>query len=311
MPDAFRAALGRFATGVTIVTATDAEGRPIGVTANSFNSVSLDPPLVLWSLAKSSMSRTAFESAREFAIHVLAATQEELSCRFARRGEDKFASVEWETSSGGAPLLKDFAARFRCRTAHRYEGGDHIIFVGEVLDFEHRDLPPLLFHSGVYAEARRRASGETPTGIDVGAGLITENSLMFLIGRAAFPTGAPRMRWRAERDLSCEEEFVLLALGVNGPLSLESLQERLAYTETPPQAGTLETMQRRRWIAPSGDMTFALTDAGRTLFLDVLTQAKKFEDRLGCHFTPQEMADARDFLRRLIRVADQVAASED
>src|SRR5262249_22969964 len=232
----------------------------------------------------------------------LAATQEELSCRFARKGEDKFASIEWETSSGGSPLLKDFAARFLCRPTYRYEGGDHVIFVGQVLDFEHRDRPPLLFHSGVYAEARRRAQGDAPSGIDVGAGLITEHSLMFLIGRAAFATAAPRIRWRAERDLSCEEEFVLLALGINGPLSLEALQQQLSHTETPLQAPTLEAMRKRIWIAPGSDQRFALTDAGRELFLDMLARARKFEDRLACQFTSQEMIDARDFLRRLINV---------
>ena len=145
----FRKALGRFATGVTIVTTRDREGKPFGVTANSFNSVSLDPPMVLWSLARSSQSMAVFETAERFAVHVLGENQRELSNRFASRGTDKFAGLA--INSDDIPLLAPFAARFVCRTAYRYEGGDHIIFVGEVercARDEHAQ--PLIFHGGRY-----------------------------------------------------------------------------------------------------------------------------------------------------------------
>ena len=156
---AFRDALGSFATGVTIATTKDAGGAPVGVTASSFNSVSLDPPLVLWSLAKDALSRAAFSDSGHFAIHVLAAGQQALSDRFARSGEDKFGDVEWEDGLLSSPVFSECAARFECRTAHEYEGGDHIILVGEVVRFEARDVPPLLFHAGGYARRRARAEG--------------------------------------------------------------------------------------------------------------------------------------------------------
>ena len=153
---AFRQALGSFATGVTIATTTEDGGTPVGVTASSFNSVSLDPPLVLWSLARDSLSCPAFAASGHFAIHVLTASQEALSDRFARSGTDKFEGLEWRSGQLGSPVFDVFAARFECRTEHLYEGGDHIIMVGEVVDFEARDEAPLLFHGGRYADHRPR-----------------------------------------------------------------------------------------------------------------------------------------------------------
>ncbi|MCW3838337.1 flavin reductase family protein [Sphingomonas canadensis] len=147
----FRDALGRFATGVTIVTTVDAQGRRYGVTANSYNSVSLDPPLILWSLARSSGSFAAFEGARAFAVHVLGHDQQDLATRFAARGQDKFAGLDVIAGHGGVPLLTGCAAHFECETAERFEGGDHLIFLGRVVRFEQCDSDPLIFHSGRFA----------------------------------------------------------------------------------------------------------------------------------------------------------------
>ena len=152
----FRSALGAFATGVTIVTTRDAEGRDVGLTANSFNSVSLDPPMVLWSLAKNARSLPAFLAATHFAVHVLAADQDGLSQRFSARGSDKFAGLDLERGPAQVPLLRGCSARFQCRTAFRHEGGDHVIFVGAVESFDQSDRPPLIFHGGRYALAIRK-----------------------------------------------------------------------------------------------------------------------------------------------------------
>lgn len=143
-----RDALGRFATGVTVVTAMAPDG-PLGMTANSFASVSLDPPLVLWSPARRSRRFPAFEAASHFAIHVLARDQQALAERFARSGH-RFAGLAPGRGAGDAPLLEGCAARFECRHAAGYDGGDHLIMVGEVLRFETRDVPPLLYHRGRY-----------------------------------------------------------------------------------------------------------------------------------------------------------------
>jgi flavin reductase (DIM6/NTAB) family NADH-FMN oxidoreductase RutF len=145
----FRAALGMFATGVTIVTARAADGLLIGLTANSFNSVSLAPPLVLWSLSQAAASLSVFSTGSHYAIHILAAEQKPLAERFASRGADRWNGVEFEEGAGGAPLLVGAAATFECFNRSRYEEGDHVIFVGEVERCAHRPgATPLLFHGG-------------------------------------------------------------------------------------------------------------------------------------------------------------------
>lgn len=150
----FRDVLGVYATGVTIITTRAQNGEPLGVTVSSFNSVSLDPPMVLWSLAKSAYSRRDFESAKYWSVHVLADYQCGLADRFAKTGADKFADVVISPGLGDTPLLADCAARLQCRTAFCYEGGDHIILVGEVLAFEKSDdVAPLIFCRGKYAVA--------------------------------------------------------------------------------------------------------------------------------------------------------------
>jgi flavin reductase (DIM6/NTAB) family NADH-FMN oxidoreductase RutF len=147
----FRAALGMFATGVTIVTARTADGQLIGLTANSFNSVSLSPPLVLWSLSRAAASMVVFSAGSHYAINVLAADQKPLAERFAVRGGDRWTGVGFDAGAGGAPLLQGAAATFECFNRSRYEEGDHVIFVGEVERCTHRNgATPLLFHGGRY-----------------------------------------------------------------------------------------------------------------------------------------------------------------
>jgi flavin reductase (DIM6/NTAB) family NADH-FMN oxidoreductase RutF len=152
-PREFRSALGAFATGVTIVSARGSGGRPVGVTANSFTSVSLNPPLVLWSLSKRAHSLPAFEQAEHFVVHVLGADQSDLASRFALRGAgDKFADTEWYPGAGGAPVLTGVAAHFECTRHAAHDGGDHRIYVGRVLGY--RAAPaahPLAFHAGRFA----------------------------------------------------------------------------------------------------------------------------------------------------------------
>ena len=147
----FRDALAAFATGVTIVTARDANGMRVGLTANSFNSVSLDPPLVLWSLARAAGSMPAFTRGSHYAINILAADQHALAVRFASKDVDRFEGVAFRPGSSGVPLLDGAAAVFECFNRSRYQEGDHVIFVGEVESCERRvGASPLIFHGGRY-----------------------------------------------------------------------------------------------------------------------------------------------------------------
>jgi flavin reductase (DIM6/NTAB) family NADH-FMN oxidoreductase RutF len=149
-PRDFRTALGTFATGVTVITAAAADGKPVGLTCNSFASVSLNPPLVLWSLQIYSQSLAAFQNASHFAVNVLGASQQAMATQFATTLEDRFAGVAWTPGLGKAPILKDSVANFQCRAADRYYGGDHVIFLGAVEAYAYTRDEPLLFARGGY-----------------------------------------------------------------------------------------------------------------------------------------------------------------
>jgi flavin reductase (DIM6/NTAB) family NADH-FMN oxidoreductase RutF len=151
-----RRALAGFPTGVTVVTARSADGQLAGVTVNSFCSVSLAPPLLLWCLSKNAPSRGVFTGASHFVIHVLAADQMHLSKRFSSPASDKFAHLQFSEGLGGAPVIGGTVATFECRLAQQHEGGDHLILVGEVERFSYSGLHPLLFHGGDYDIPARR-----------------------------------------------------------------------------------------------------------------------------------------------------------
>src|SRR5436853_2468626 len=149
-PRDFRNALGTYATGVTIITAIGPDGKPYGITCNSFASVSLNPPLVLWSLVLYSSSLSAFQNASHFAVNVLGVSQQALANKFAKSSDDKFAGVNWRPGLGNAPILADSVANFQCRAANRYYGGDHVIFLGVVEAYSYGRKDPLLFACGCY-----------------------------------------------------------------------------------------------------------------------------------------------------------------
>ena len=146
---AFRDALGCFSTGVCVVTALEKTGAPIGITANSFASVSLDPPLVLWSPAKASTRYGPFVDAEHFAIHIMAADQHDVASGFARV-PDYFAETDWAPNEHGVPVLKGGLAHFECVRHAVHDGGDHSIVVGRVLLAAHAVGAPLLFARGQY-----------------------------------------------------------------------------------------------------------------------------------------------------------------
>jgi flavin reductase (DIM6/NTAB) family NADH-FMN oxidoreductase RutF len=149
-PRELRNALGAFATGVTIITTRSKAGVLAGMTANSFTSVSLNPPLVLWSSSLYAQSLPAFQEGSHFVVNILAYDQIELSNRFAKSHEDKFADVDHIIPESGAPVLIGAAAHLECRNEYRHYGGDHIIFIGYVERFAYTDKPTLLFCRGKY-----------------------------------------------------------------------------------------------------------------------------------------------------------------
>ena len=158
-PRELRNAFSMFATGVTVVTTVNGEGRPIGLTCNSFSSVSLKPALVLWSLSLYSPNLQTFLQAPFFAVNILAAEQVDLSKRFSTQMKDRFGDLEWTAGEGGIPLIKGSAAQPQCRNETRHYSGDHIILIGQVLQFAYRDAEPLVFVRGRYRELADPYSG--------------------------------------------------------------------------------------------------------------------------------------------------------
>lgn len=302
----FRNALGQFATGVTVITTVDDEESPVGVTASSFNSVSLDPPLVLWSLAKDSGSLSAYQNSGHFCVHVLAAQHEEISGQFAARRTDKFQGIAWQAGQLGSPLLPEFAARFQCKSTYQYEGGDHVIFVGEVIDFETRDEPPLVFHKGRYATARTKGQAEAPgQAVDAVEGRFSENFFLYLLSRAHYQASYGLHQELLAEAIGTAEYLSLTILGLAGEMSYQDLHARLEHTGNAPTQDTLQRMLQRRLITETPDAAkFALTVKGRNLYVRLLSISKATEENLLVDFDPVEVAEVRAFLHRFIEKSD-------
>lgn len=298
----FRNALGAFATGVTIVTTTDSAGAPVGVTASSFNSVSLDPPLVLWSLAKTAKSRDVFCESGHFAIHVLGETQEILSNRFARSGENKFTDVDWARGVAGSPILGHYAAVFQCITRHIYEGGDHHILVGEVQSFDVRDEQPLLFHGGKYAERRPRPPAQQADTINLQSGQFTDDFLFYLIARAYFQTSRPARYRLRELGLDQKQHAVLIMLSMHGTMSEVQLRSMLRHSEHGPDAETLPEMVDLGLLLLSGE-AYDLSLVGRDKLVEVLAVSQGFEADIASKLTRGELAEIRRLLRRVVDIS--------
>ncbi|MGA7538994.1 MAG: flavin reductase [Steroidobacteraceae bacterium] len=306
----FRGALGAFATGVTIVTARDGEGRDIGLTANSFNSVSLDPPMVLWSLAKSARSLPAFLAAPYFAVHVLAADQEELSKRFATRGSEKFAGLDVERGASQVPLLRGCSARFHCRTAFRHEGGDHVIFVGAVEAFDHSDRPPLVFHEGRYALAiQKEAAPQTPPQDSAEPdSSFSQDFLIYLLSRARFQLFLSLRRDLEQHGLSEAQWFVISILGVSDDRTVAELDRLLWYTGHRVTYELLASLTAVGFADLHGSYDpharVTLTENGRRAVIELVAAAKAAEDHAERNLGPSEARMLKRALRTIIRETD-------
>jgi len=307
-PQDFRAALSTFTTGVTIITTRNAANEPVGITANSFNSVSLNPPLVLWSLAKSALSLPAFADNKHWSVHVLSTGQEALSGRFAARGEDKFAGIELDPGLNDIPLLRDCTARFQCRTAYMYEGGDHVIFVGEVLAFDRSELPPLAFQSGEYALAARkpregiRIASEPPPECSY-----TEDLLGYLAGRAHYQLLAALDQLLRRQKLDEHAFFVLSVLCIRDRLTLSEINDFVAYTGKEATTSLMLFLEKQGYIASEtrhGELRFVLTAAGREVSLEQIALAKAVEQQITDRLGVGDTQALKILLKRLIQSTD-------
>lgn len=300
-----RDALGAFATGVTIVTTRDESGCDIGLTANSFNSVSLDPPMVLWSLAKTSQNWEAFKKAKHFAVHVLGADQEWLSNQFAKRGADRFLGVPVERGFGEAPLLPDCAARFQCRTAFTYEGGDHEIFVGEVLGFDDFKRPPLVFQRGKYAFAIKKPAVRNPDDAsDIGANF-TKDYLGTLLAIAHHQQRAQLRPALESRGLDEEDYAILSLLIVADHRDAAEVDAVLQAAGKRLHESKLQKMAESNLIVVQSEeragTRLSLTEHGRLTIIELMAAAKAAEAdaEMGLEFGESQIL--KHLLKRVIR----------
>ena len=304
----FRSALGAFATGVTIVTTRTGSGVDVGLTANSFNSVSLEPPMVLWSLAKNAKSLPAFLESRYFAVHVLSSSQEQLSHTFATRGADKFQGLAIERGRGDIPLLDGCSARFQCRTAVKYEGGDHVVFIGEVEAFDHFDRPPLVFHGGRYAAAVARPKPPPASETGEPDSSFSEDFLIFLLGRAHFQLFLGLRRDLERHGLTEWQWFVLSILGVRDNRTVAELDEILWRT------GTRVTYELVAGLVAAGfaqlhgsndpHARITLTEEGRRVVIELVAAAKATESHAEGSLGFAESQLLKQALRSIIRETD-------
>lgn len=301
-PRSFRQALGQFPTGVAVVTATHG-GHVVGMTANSFSSVSLDPPLVSWSVAKSSPSHDAFVAADAFAVHFLGADHRDLALRFGTSGVDKFADMAHAPGETGAPLLEGLAPIFECKVWARYPGGDHTILVGEVVRMVERKHDPLLFHSG---ELRRiDAPGSQRRAPPLASNSFARNYLAYLLARASFIVSNEFHARLGDWDLTVPEWRVLACLMDVEGLSVGELAA-MALMKQPRLTKVLDRMERDGLLqrrATSGDrrrVTIHLTAKGRARVEPVQRAAKAHEAEVLKQFTDEERATIKYALDLLI-----------
>lgn len=300
---ALRNALGAFATGVTIVTTRRADGTDVGLTANSFSSVSLDPPMVLWSLAKTSSNIEAFRMAEHFAVHILSADQDALSARFASKVGERFRGTAIDRGRDGIPLLRDCAARFECRTAFQYEGGDHVIFVGEVEDFKHSDRPPLVFHGGRYGTMLRADPTEPPP--PPAESRLTPDDLIYLVSRAFHQIRKEAVAERRRLGWSEPEYAVLSILGRGEgrtPSEMQAIAPFHDWTVTPE---AIASLQRQGLVERDEAGRYHLTPSGREAMVKQIAILKSGEADALEGFDASEARVLKQLLRRISRKSQE------
>lgn len=296
----FRRALGNFASGVTIVTACSADGQKVGVTANSFNSVSLDPPLILWSLDKRSSAWGVFEKASHFAVNLLSSEQISLSNHFARAQADKFAGIEHTPGLGGAPLLSSCAGNFQCVNYQQIDAGDHWIMLGKVEKFEDLSRSPLAYHQGGYAMvlphplAGGPDSGDTSGSSDLINSKLG-NNLFYLMIQAVDATQQRFLRHRMNMGLHERESRLLIALDSVPNASLAELQQAVAM---PAQEVTkaMLTMQQKGFLTLTGE-TRQVTPSGHAKMEEMLRIVAQSQQELFSELSEGELEVFRKGLR--------------
>ena len=299
---AFRNALGHFATGVTIITAADSAENRVGVTANSFSSVSLNPPLVLWSLGKKSGTLPIYVESEHFIVNILADNQIELSNHFARPGvEDKFAGLDIRPGISGVPMIPDCAAYFQCQKRFTYEGGDHLIFVGEVLDFQTTEKSGLLYHQGQYAVSERHPQSSSNGSASLEDSFV-QGYLDYLLSQTA---NAFEKQFQEELDRSDVSRYEWRILSCVSEYAGRGFDELAALTII--ERGRLETivkdMVKKNWLRLENDEQVSLfvEEPGMQKLVPLMASAKAHEASVMVDYSSAERDRLKAILHSILR----------
>ncbi|WP_034658731.1 flavin reductase [Chelativorans sp. J32] len=298
----FRQCLGQFSTGVTII-ATEHDGRRAGVTANSFSSLSLDPPLILWSISRTSRAFPIFSEATHFAVSILAEDQIPVSQRFASKEEDKFASIDWCPGQNGAPVIKGSAGRLECTRHSVLDGGDHLLIIGRVTHFEREERKGLIFSQGRYSIGLDHPvlrSETSSAGAPLTAG---EASLGSLVFKAHLKSSRSFDADRAALGFSIGQARILYVLSEHPSLPFEELVSLSNFPSQTIEDG-LTDLTATGGVKRNADGTFCLTDKGRELRATIRERSLSRETEMLRHIAPEELATAKRVLERFITQAD-------
>lgn len=299
-PKNFRRALGKFATGVTVVTTVDGNMQRIGVTASSFNSVSINPPLILWSVDKSAYSAETFRTAEHFVINVLANDQVDISNRFARRGEDKFVGIECSEGIGKSPRIAGAVACFECRTWNVYEGGDHHIIVGEVVDFHYdENRNSLVFHNGRYAIPEQHPVTKEVNQSRALDGLLGE-SLIYLVRHAYSALSEGLYPKLCNFGVTAEEWRVLTLLGDRGPMKSDDIGP-VVMQPAKELRDTLTWLTEKGFVQADSSDVIALTDTGSRVSHQLLDMSRDFENNALGNLSADKVETLKMQLRNIAR----------
>jgi len=270
-----RRALGQFPTGVTVITTVDSEGNRVGVTASSFNSVSLDPPLILWSIDKRASSASIYASAEHFVVNVLRNDQLGISNRFASRDPEKFSDIDVADGVGGCPMLPGCVAHFQCRTWQVYEGGDHLIIVGEVLDYSYTEnVNALVFHNGRYAVPESHPALADGLSADDAKGFVGDYLLYLL--RQTYAAYSNHFYPKLSGFAVTTEEWRVLSLLVDGgPATLAEISP-IVSQPLAELRDTVEWLREKSYLNVRGDY-ISLTESGEALAARLLEMAAGHE----------------------------------
>ena len=294
----FRQCLGQFSTGVTVVSA-DHRGVRAGVTANSFSSLSLDPPLILWSINKTSRAFPVFSAAKHFAVNILAEDQVQVSQRFSSKEEDKFATIDWYRGQNGAPLIRGTAGRIECTTEALHEGGDHLLIIGRVTRFEREERRSLIFSQGRYSIGLDHPvlRPDTATaGSKLHSAETTLGALVFkahLVSSRSFDAG------RAALGLSIGEGRVLYVLSEHDALPIDAL---VGYANLPGQTieDALADLSAKGAVQRDISGAVSLTAKGRELRATVRERSRAREAEMLEPIAPDHLAIAKDVLASFV-----------